>query len=49
MFAKPKVLVVFPLLVLIATAWALSPTPTFAQSPAKSVRDNFARPDQTIE
>ena len=49
MLAKPKVLVVFPLLVLIATAWVLSPTPTFAQSLAKSVRDNFARPDQTIE
>jgi hypothetical protein len=49
MFARRKWSVTRTLFVVIATAWALAPTSTFAQSPAKSVRDNFARPDQTIE
>jgi hypothetical protein len=49
MLAKPKVLVVFSLLVLIATVWALSPTPASGQTPAKSVRDNFGQPKETIE
>jgi hypothetical protein len=49
MFTRPKLFVGLACLVLAATVVALAPAPISAQSPVKSVRDNFARPDQTIE
>jgi hypothetical protein len=49
MFTKHRLFSALTLFFLAATVVAPGPTSTFAQSPAKSVRDNFARPDQTIE
>ncbi len=49
MFARPKGMIGLACFVLAAMVAALALAPASAQSQARSVRENFARPDQTIE
>lgn len=49
MFPRSKCSIVLVLLVLAVTTVVLVPAPISAQSPAKSVREKFADPEQTIE